>query len=154
MWNKILAVLLALFMAAVPTIATADTTPLVPPRGKITGLRYKQPAPYSGVLLNSVAAASLLADKNLSEKQWELRLKYELAKTTARLQLIIDTQKATHSALQEKHKTLLGIKDKEIERLTEIAAKKRDYTIYWTAGGIIVGIALTIAVVYAVRPPE
>ena len=154
MWNKILAVLLALFMAAVPTIATADTTPLVPPRGKITGLRYKQPAPYSGVLLNSVAAASLLADKNLSEKQWELRLKYELAKTTARLQLIIDTQKATHSALQEKHKALLGIKDKEIERLTEIAAKKRDYTIYWTAGGIIVGIALTIAVVYAVRPPE
>lgn len=154
MWNKMLALLLSFCVVAAPTAVIADTTPLVPPKGKITGLRYKQAAPYSGILLNSVAAASLLADKNLSEKQWQLRLKYELAKATSQLQLTIDTQKATYSSLQEKHKTLLGIKDKEIERLTEIAAGKRDYTIYWTAGGIIVGIALTIAVVYAVRPPE
>jgi|GEM_PF-2553125 len=154
MLNKLLVLFLMICVTFVPTIVFAEVTPLLPPKGRITGLRYKQPAPYSGVLLNSIAAASLLTNRNFSEKQWQLKLKYELAKETARLQLIIETQKVTYASLQEKHKTLLGIKNKEIERLTEIAAKKRDYTIWWTAGGIIVGIALTIAVVYAVRPQE
>jgi len=42
------------------------------------------------------------------------------------------------------------IKQKEIKRLSDIAAGKEDYTTWWAVGGVIVGIGLTIAVVYAV----
>ena len=102
MWNKILSVVLCLCMAFLPTIVLADE-PLLPPKGKITGLRYKQPAPYSGVLLNSVAAAKLLTSKDFSEKQWELKLQYELAKLRAELSLVIESQKVSYSSLKDKH---------------------------------------------------
>ena len=150
MLNKAITILISFCLILIPTFSMA-AEPLLPPKGKITGLRYKQKAPYSGVLLNSIAAAKLLTDHKYLDKQWELRLKYELAKETARLQLIIEGQKLTYKSLQEKHKTLLSIKDGEIERLSKIAANTNDYSIWWATGGVIVGIALTIAVVYAVH---
>ena len=43
------------------------------------------------------------------------------------------------------------IKDTEIERLSSIALKPRsNYSTLWAVGGVLVGIGLTIAVVYAV----
>jgi len=150
MLNKIIALLLACYLVFLPTIALADES-LVPPNGKITGLRYKQPAPYSGVLLNSVAAAKLLAEKSFSEEQWKLKLQYELAKQAATLSLTIETQKVTYGALEKKHTTLMKIKDGEIKRLAQIASNTNDYSVWWASGGVLVGISLTIAVVYAVE---
>jgi len=150
MWNKTIALILTFCLAFLPTIALADE-PFLPPKGKITGLRYKQPAPYSGVLLNSVAAAKLLTNKDFSDKQWELKLEYELAKQSARSSLIIESQKVSYQSLQEKHKMLLGIKNKEIERLSDIAVNKKDYSSFWAAGGVLVGIGLSIAVVYSLK---
>ena len=139
-------------MVLTPCIAlSAEPQPLLPPKGKITGLRYKQKAPYSGVLLNSIAAAKLLTEPKYLDKQWELRLQYELAKQASSFKLTIESQKVTYQSLQEKHKTLLGIKDKEIERLTKIAANTNDYSMWFATGGVVIGIVLTIAVVYAVR---
>ena len=133
-----------------PVLAMAQSP--VPTGGKITGLRYQQKAPYSGVLLNSIAAAKLLTDKNYSEEQWKLKLQYELAKQSAELNLIIESQKASHQALEQKHLTLIKIKDSEIERLSKIASNKKNYSVWWATGGVVVGIGLTIAVVYAVQP--
>jgi len=149
MLNKLTALLLSACLIFLPVVAMAEIS--LPPKGKITGLRYKQPAPYSGVLLNSVAAAKLLTDSKYSDKQWELRLQYELAKESARLNLIIETQKVSYVSLQEKHKTLLDIKNKEIERLSAIASNTNDHSKWWATGGVAVGIVLTIAVVFAVN---
>jgi len=44
----------------------------------------------------------------------------------------------------------MKLKDDEIKRLSDLAAGKEDYTTWWAVGGVIVGIGLTIAVVYAV----
>ena len=68
------------------------------------------------------------------------------------LNLIIETQKASHQALQQKHTTLIQIKNDEIERLSTIASNTNDYSVWWATGGVVVGVALTIAVVYAVQP--
>lgn len=133
-----------------PTFVLADV-PLLPPQGKITGINYGQKAPYTGVLLNTIAAAKLLTNKDYSEKQWELRLKYELAKQAANLNLVIETQKASHLSLQERHSVIMGFKDTEIERLSGIAANQSDYSHWWASGGVVVGILLTIGVVYAVN---
>jgi hypothetical protein len=152
MLNKLIIIVLSLCLVFIPSVAlSSEAEPLLPPKGKITGLRYKQKAPYSGVLLNSIAAAKLLTDHKYLDKQWELRLQYELARQASKFKLTIESQKVTYLALQEKHTTLLGIKDKEIERLTKIAANTNDYSVWWATGGVIVGIALTIAVVYAVH---
>ena len=150
MWNKITSILLVLSLMLTPVLAMAQSP--VPTGGKITGLRYQQKAPYSGVLLNSIAAAKLLTDKNYSEEQWKLKLQYELAKQSAELNLIIESQKASHQALEQKHLTLIKIKDSEIERLSKIASNKKNYSVWWATGGVVVGIGLTIAVVYAVQP--
>tara|TARA_R110000824_G_scaffold234072_17_gene422601 strand:- start:5089 stop:5553 length:465 start_codon:yes stop_codon:yes gene_type:complete len=151
MLNKVVTLILIFWLAFLPTIALAEE-PIVPPRGKITGLRYKQRAPYSGVLLNSVSAAKLLTNRDFSDKQWQLKLDYELAKQAARLNLTIESQKISYGALDEKYKTLNTIKDSEIERLSAIASGQSDYSKWWATGGVVVGIVLTIAVVYAVQP--
>lgn len=150
MLNKTIALILTFCLAYMPTIVFADE-PLLPPRGKITGLRYKQPAPYSGVLLNSVAAAKLLTSKDFSDKQWQLKLEYELAKQSTRLSLTIESQKVSYQALQAKHKTLIDIKNKEITRLSRIAANTNDYSQWWATGGVVVGIVLTLVTVYGVK---
>ena len=150
MLNKIISVILIWCLSFVPIIAMADD-PILPPRGKITGLNYGQKAPYTGVLLNSIAAAKLLTDKRFSDEQWKLKLQYELAKESARLNLIIETQKVSYEFLQKKHKTLIDIKNNEIKRLSQIVFNTNDYSIWWASGGIVVGISLTIAVAYAIR---
>ena len=45
----------------------------------------------------------------------------------------------------------MKIKNDEIERLSKIASDTNDYSVWWAAGGVIVGIGLSIAVVYAVE---
>jgi len=150
MWNKITALILVFCITFTPVIALADE-PMIPPEGRITGLRYKQPAPYSGVLLNTVAAAKLLANKDYSDKQWQLKLDYEMAKLRAELGLVIETQKVSYQALQSKHKALINIKNNEIERLAAIAGNTNDYSTWWATGGVVVGIALTLITVYGVN---
>ena len=39
----------------------------------------------------------------------------------------------------------------EIERFSKIASGQRDYSQWWAVGGVIVGIGLTLAVVYGVK---
>jgi len=73
-----------------------------------------------------------------------------LGKQKARLDLTIQSQKASLDALQEKHTALIDIKDEEIKRLSDIAAGKEDYSTWWAVGGVVVGIGLTLAVVFAV----
>ena len=148
--NKIISLMLVYSLVFLPTIALADD-PIVPPNGRITGPRYNQKAPYSGVLLNSVAAARLLTDKDFSEEQWNLRLEYELNKQALKLNLIIETQKVTHQALEQKHTALISIKNNEIERLSAIAANQNDYSVWWAVGGVVAGIGLTLVTVYGVK---
>ena len=146
MFYKLLSLVLCFSLALAPVCFAEETIP----KGKITGLMKGQKAPYSGVLLDNVSAARIFTDKKYFEDQWKLKLEYELGKERAKLNLKIETQKASLDALQEKHTTLINLKDKEIERLTEIAAGKEDYSTWWAVGGVLAGIGLTLAVVFAV----
>jgi len=146
MFYKLLSLVLCLSLTLAPVCFAEEPIP----KGKITGLMKGQKAPYSGVLLDNVSAARIFIDKKYFEDQWKLKLEYELGKERAKLNLTIETQKASLDALQEKHTTLINLKDKEIERLTEIAAGKEDYSTWWAVGGVLAGIGLTLAVVFAV----
>lgn len=118
---------------------------------KVTGIKKGEEAPYNGVLLNTTAAAKIFAEKEYSGKECELRINYEIQKEILRMQLLLDTTKVSLDATQKKYDTIVKIKDDEIERLSKLVLKpKNDYSALWGAGGVLVGIGLTIAVVYAV----
>ena len=54
-------------------------------------------------------------------------------------------------AMDQRYTSLLQIKDKEIERLSEITSNTNDWSALWYAGGVLTGIGLTIAIVYAIK---
>ena len=154
MLNKITSLFLCVSLAYAP-FCYADTPPPslgldFLANGKITGIVEGRRAPYSGVLLDNIAAAKIFIDRKYLEEEWNLRLQYELEKERARLNVIVESQKASLESLRDRHTLLMQIKDSEIERLSNIAVNKEDYSTWWAAGGLVAGIGLTLAVVFAV----
>jgi hypothetical protein len=157
MGKRVISILLSLLIVLFPFHVQAsqqDPDDSLKIDGRLLYIGKGERTPFEGILFDITAAAKLKIDKQFMLLKFDLEKDFLRKKLNAEHTLALSKLQIKYDTLQEKHKTLLGIKDKEIERLTEIVTKKRDYTIYWTAGGIIVGIALTIAVVYAVRPQE
>ena len=97
------------------------------------------------------ANAILITAPARERAKCELRLMYELEKQKVRSQFEIDKLTLRVETLVSQHSAILGIKDKEIERLTEAALKRpNDYTFWWASGGFAVGAAATVAIFLAV----
>ena len=122
----------------------------------ITDIIEGQTAPFSGTLLNPSAVAQMLAEKEASETECELRIEYAEDRQTAMCDLVVDSTTASLEALQERYNTIMGIKDQEIERLTEIAieADHRDFSTLWFTGGVILGVTTTVAIAFAINEIE
>lgn len=126
--------------------------PELPPQPRITGIQEGEAAPYSGVLLNTIAAAQIFVDKDHSQEECGLRIQLEVEKETQRMNLLLDSMKVTLESAEERHNSILEIKNQEIERLSEIASETpNDYSMWWFAGGVIAGIGLTIGVAFAIN---
>ena len=132
--------------------ANPPETPIEAPiEPKVTGIQKGEIAPYSGVLFNPLAAARILTDKNYSDEECKLKIDYAVQKEIARMNLLLNSTQASMDSMELKYASIIKIKDTEIERLSEIALKSnKSHSAWWAAGGVIVGIALTIATVYAV----
>jgi len=152
MLNKITAIALIFFLL-IPLTALADppVVPELPPQPRIMGIQQGEAAPYSGVLLNSIAAAKLFVEKDFSEVGCELRIRIEVDKEIARVNLILETTRVSMESMEQRYTSFLQIKNTEIERLSKIASDTNDYSTWWATGGIVVGIGITLAVVYAVQ---
>jgi len=135
-----------------PAHLFADTPPPSNPpeteTPKVTGIEKGEPAPYSGVLLNSLAAAEVFAEKKYSGIDCDLRVKYAVHGEMLRMQLLLDNTTASLSSLQQRYDGINEIKDREIAELTKIAMNKNDYSMWWATGGVVVGVVLTIALFY------
>ena len=144
------ATLVLIYTLIFPAVLYADP-PELPPQPRIMGIEQGQAAPYAGVLLNSIAAAKIFTESNFSQTECDLRVKYEVEKEAARLNMLLETTRVSMEAMDKRHRTLIEIKDKEIERLSEISSNTNDWSALWYAGGVLTGIGLTIAIVYAVE---
>ena len=139
-------------LLAFPLPLLANPPAELPPQPKILGIQKGEPAPFSGVLLNPLAAANIFSEKNYSIVECDLRVKYAVEKELARVNLLLETTKVSMDAMDKRYSSIIQIKDKEIERLSAIAVgAPNDYSAWWAAGGVLVGIGLTLAVVYAVK---
>lgn len=131
----------------------SDDTPevVIAPAPKITGIKKGEVAPYTGVLLNTLAAAQVFTEKSFLNEECQLRIDYAVQKEVARMNLLLNSTKASLDSVEKRYSTIIKIKDTEIERLSKIALESNNSnSAWWAAGGVIVGISLTIATVYAV----
>ena len=81
----------------------------------------------------------------------ELKLRKEFSLELSRKALAFDLLKTEHDALRKIHVDTLKIKEQQIADLNELVRKQAssDHSEWWLAGGVTIGIALSIAVFYA-----
>ena len=148
MLSKILVLLISIQLIVLPVAARADTGTTT---GRVTNLQKGQKAPYAGVLLDPVAASKMIVNERFIRLETELRLRKEFSLDLSRKALAFDLLKTEHDALRNIHLQTLKIKEKQIADLNTLLRKQAssDNTEWWLAGGVVVGIVLSIAVFYA-----
>lgn len=144
---KILTVLLSLQLVTLPVTAKADVSPL----GKVVDLKKGEKAPYTGILLDPVAASKMLVNEKYIRIETELRLRKELSLDISKKALAFDLLQTEYDSLKQIHVGTLKIKEQQIVDLNELVRKQAssDHSQWWLAGGVVIGIALSIAVFYA-----
>ena len=117
---------------------------------RYTHLEEAEAAPFAGTLFNPSATAQLLADNQYSFEECDLRVEYEIARTTATMQFQIDSLQISYDSLDERHNLLMDIKNNEIDTYRELALQQPNKNNnWWLAGGVIVGIGLTLGTLNA-----
>ena len=145
----IIPLLIIALILPVPLLANPPETQ---PQPKVTGIQKGEKAPYSGVLLNPLAAARIFSEKKYFSEECQLRIDFNVQKEIAKMNLLLDSAKASLDFAEKKYISILKIKDVEIERLSKIASKRpNDYSMWWLTGGIVTGVGLTIALLFAVK---
>tara|TARA_Y100000310_G_scaffold104983_2_gene103293 strand:+ start:2087 stop:2533 length:447 start_codon:yes stop_codon:yes gene_type:complete len=131
-------------------LASTAMAQIVPP--KIEGITKGTPAPYDGVLLNMPAAAKILVEEKYSASEYELRLGFHLEEQAARFRKEIDLLNVTIDNMATTNQLVLDLRDKEITRLQDLVLREsNDYSTLWASGGIVVGVAATIAMFFLVQ---
>ena len=115
--------------------------------GVITEIQKGQQAPFTGVLMDAKAAAKVLTEQKYTEEEFKLELGKELKLLQAKLDLDLKIANTKLIGCQERSTQILKIKDEEIQRLQELALDSpNDYSIWWLTGGVVGGIALSVAI--------
>ena len=143
MKNRLTSQILAVTLFAA-TPAFAQDAP------RYTHLDEAEAAPFAGTLFNSAATAQLLTDSQYSFEECDLRVEYEIARTTASMQFRIDSLQISYDSLDERHNLLMEIKNDEIDTYRELALEQPNKNNHWwMAGGVVAGIGLTLGTLYA-----
>ena len=117
---------------------------------KVIEINLGDPAPFTGVLLNSPAAAQMLTNQKYSGEQCKLKIDFELSKLQAQHDLLLNSVKISLEATENKYTSILDIKDAEIDRLSNIALEgSNDHSEWWAAGGFLVGTLVALGIFFA-----
>lgn len=118
--------------------------------GKVTSVSSGETAPYSGILLDSIAGAKFIAKSKYCSAETELRLQKQFESQLINKQLKIDLLQIQYDTLKDTHEQLSIQKEKEIVQLNEIIKDEiDDHSHWWFAGGIVAGVLLSIGIFYA-----
>jgi len=125
---------------SLPAVAYAEE-----PEQKIMTIRKGQPAPYSGTLFNTAAAARLQVDLQFTEASCNIETDRQLGLLRSKLQLDIDLLKAQLDSQKQLHQDVLLIKNDQIKFLESYSLETKwyDSNEFWLVTGLVAGIAVT-----------
>ena len=121
--------------------------------GKFTFIQKGTQAPFTGTLFDPTATAKIMANRKFLKEEFELKLAFELQKRQKQFDLDLAQINITLNTEREGFQKTLEVKNKEIEQLNRIIAKKPGTnTLVWgIIGGFAVGVATTVGITYAVN---
>lgn len=119
---------------------------------RVTTLRLGDPAPFTGTLFSTSAAARLLADLELTQSQCNLEIDRRLAIQASEFRLQLDIKQAAFDSLQYRHTELMNVRAQQIDFLTENYTPQKWYESgeFWFAVGLVVGVGVTVGAGYAI----
>jgi hypothetical protein len=107
-------------------------------------------APFSGIILDGPSAAKVISGHEYATEKCKIKSEHEAKKAKANCELEKDVLAAKLQSTLEKHHAITKIKDAEIVRLQRVLKDvSADYSEWWFVGGVVAGIATSIAIFYA-----
>ena len=145
--RKLMCCFLAVLIILVPLQASAEEL-----QGRVTSLSIDERAPYSGILLDPVAASKMIVDNKYLKIEIELELRKEFQRDLAEKTMAYNLLKVDYDFLKKVHEDTLAVKEKQISDLNLLLKEemsKEDHTEWWILGGVAIGIVLSLGVFYA-----
>ena len=146
MFKRLLTCFLAFLLVVIPVEVAAEEL-----EGTVTSIAQGDPAPFSGILLDSIAASKMIVDKKYLKSEIELDLRKEFQQELSNKRLAFDLLKVEHDSLKKIHEQTTLLRDQQINDLNELLKEEmsNDYSEWWMLGGVAIGIVLSVAVFYA-----
>jgi len=119
--------------------------------GKVSVLKQDQKAPFGGYLFDSVAFATIEADKEAIIKKCELDKDFLIKKCDGQCKFINDTCKVEKDTMDKTFKIQLNSKNEEIERLNKLLIETKTNKGLWFGLGAAAGIVVSLTTVYLVK---
>jgi hypothetical protein len=146
MLKKIITLIsLSLFLNASMAAAQVETSTV----GNFTIMEKGGLAPFDGVLLDPTATAIILTDKEQMEKEFQLKLNFELDKQKTNFNFQLESVKLSLEMCDRLRVDQLTAKDKELTEIRKLAMEKSDNAWLYIGGGVIGGIIITLITVWA-----
>jgi hypothetical protein len=116
--------------------------------GQVTSLAFNEKAPYSGVLLDPIAASKMIINQKYLRAEIELELRKELQKELSDKRLSHDLLKVDYDSLKKIYEETLSLKNEQIVDLNRLLEKEMgsDHQAWWVSGGMVIGIILSMVV--------
>ena len=117
---------------------------------QIVTLKKNDPAPFSGTLFSTTAAARIAIELENKDAVCDLKIGEAVEKQKAFDKFQIDLKQASLDACLEKYTIVTDLKQQQIDELT-IQLKKNTgpQPAWWFAGGVVGGIVVSLATAYA-----
>ena len=95
----------------------------------------------------------MLANRKFLQEEYELKLGFELQKQQKQFDLDLSQIQITLDTEREGFQKTIEVKNKEIEQLNRIIAKKpgANALVWGIVGGFVAGVATTVGITYAVN---
>jgi len=108
--------------------------------------------PFTGTLFDPEATAKILTDYEFLKEDYDLELAYHLAIQKEEYDFEVSQLTITIRFQTEHYKASLAIYDAQVDELRKIIAKKpsKISTGFIVAGGFVIGVLTSVAIVYAV----
>ena len=108
---RVLILVLSFQIITMPVLAKAESDPTPP--GKVVDLQKGEKAPYSGILLDPIAASKMIVNEKFIKLETELKLRKEFSLEINRKALAYDLLKTEYDSLKKIHVDTLNIKEKQ-----------------------------------------